>query len=151
MDITPESNLDALRVFKRATGLTMRVTPYEVVTRIKSIDETTIVVQLRVYQADERRTEVILKNQGTRLAQYTQTDGVWRQAGPTVTAWDDDFKPVYWSKFGPGKTVEQWYRAREFEASCYRPGTDQHPLDSAHRTSAYDGQYSTTRMVRHWA
>jgi hypothetical protein len=74
MDTVPESNLQALRVMKQATGLTMRVTPYEVVTRIKQVTETTIVVQLRVYQAEERRTEVILKNQGTRLVQYSLTD-----------------------------------------------------------------------------
>jgi hypothetical protein len=91
MDTVPESNLQALRVMKQATGLTMRVTPYEVVTRIKQVTETTIVVQLRVYQAEERRTEVILKNQGTRLVQYSLTDHGWAQAGPTVTAWDDDF------------------------------------------------------------
>lgn len=151
MDMVPESNLHALRAMKALTGLTIRVTPYEVVTRIKRLDEGTIVVQLRVYQAEERRTEVILKNQGTRLAQYTQTNGVWRQAGPTVTAWDDDFKPVYWSKFGPGKTVEQWYRAREFEASCYRPGSDSHPLDSFQRTVIDGPDYTTRRMERHWA
>jgi len=151
MDIAPESNLDALRIMKATTGLTMRITPYEVVTRIKRVNETTIVVQLRVYQAEERRTEVILKNQGTRLVQYTLTDHGWAQAGPTVTAWDDDFKPVYQSLYGPGKTVEEWYRSRLFEAACHRPGTDSHPLDSARRTAAYDGQYSTNRMVRHWA
>jgi hypothetical protein len=151
VDTVPESNLHALRVMKQATGLTMRVTPYEVVTRIKQVTETTIVVQLRVYQAEERRTEVILKNQGTRLVQYSLTDHGWAQAGPTVTAWDTDFAPVYQSLYGPGKTVEEWYRARQFEAACHRPGTDSHPLDSANRTAAYDGQYSTTRMVRHWA
>jgi hypothetical protein len=151
VDTVPESNLHALRIMKQATGLTMRVTPYEVVTRIKQVTETTIVVQLRVYQAEERRTEVILKNQGTRLVQYSLTDHGWAQAGPTVTAWDDDFQPVYQSLYGPGKTVEEWYRARAFEAQCNRPGTDSHPLDSANRTAAYNGQYSTTRMVRHWA
>lgn len=151
MDVVPESNLEARLVFKRVTGITLRVTPYEVVTRIKRLNESTIVVQLKVYQAEERRTEVILKNQGTRLVQFTLTERGWAQTGPSVTAWDDDFKPVYQSLYGPGKTVEEWYRARQFEADCHRPGTDSHPLDSARRTAAYDGEYSTARMVRHWA
>jgi hypothetical protein len=151
VDTVPESNLHALRIMKQATGLTMRVTPYEVVTRIKQVTETTIVVQLRVYQAEERRTEVILKNQGTRLVQYSLTDHGWAQAGPTVTAWDDDFQPVYQSLYGPGKTVEEWYRARQFEAACHRPGTDSHPLDSFHRTVVDGPDYTTSRMARHWA
>lgn len=151
MDIVPESNLHALRAMKQATGITMRVTPYEVVTRIKQVDASTIAVQLRVYQAEERRTEVILKNQGTRLIQFKLTDHGWAQTGRPITAWDDDFEPVYQSLYGPGKTVEEWYRARAFEASCHRPGTDSHPLDSARRTQAYGGQYSTKRMARHWA
>lgn len=147
----PSTNLEGAIEFKRLTGLTLRITPYDLVIAItvKSADE--VVVTMQVHQIDERRTSVTLKAQGTRLTRYVRTAEGWHQAGLPFTMWQPDFEPVHHSIFGPGKTVAQWLAARRFESMCGRPGTDRHPLDSFQRTVIDGPDYSTRRMERHWA
>lgn len=148
---TYSSNLDAIKAIKRLTGLVIRVTPYDLVQGVTVKSETEIVVTVKVHEIEERRTTVILKNQGTRLIQFTRTEsGGWRQSG-LFTLWETDFEPVHHSLFGPGKTVAEWLAARQFESMCGRPGTDNHPLDSYRRTVVDGADYTTRRMARHWA
>jgi hypothetical protein len=147
-----QSNLEAAIAFKQMTGITIRLTPYDLLARIVRKSDDQIVVAIKVHEVHEYRTSVVLKNQGTRLIQFRRVDGVgWRQIGLPVTMWESDFTPVHHSIFGPGKTVAEWLQARQFEADCGRPGTDNHPLDSFQRTVVDGPDFTTRKMARHWA
>lgn len=145
------TNLEAAIEFKRLTGITLRITPYDLVTAISIKADDQIVVTTKVHQVEERRTSVILKAQGTRLTQYLLGGGGWHQSGAPFTLWEPDFEPVHHSIFGPGKTVAQWLAARQFEAMCGRPGSDSHPLDSYQRTVIDGPDFTNKKMARHWA
>jgi len=142
-----QSNLDARLAFKRLTGINIRLTPYESLVKIGQPNDETIVVQLVVHQADERKTETILKAQGTRLIQFTKTPSGWAQHGKPVTVWDNDFKPIALPYFTRDRSLAAFLQSREFTRMCGRPGTDRNPLDSHDRTAQ---GYSTRRMSRHW-
>jgi hypothetical protein len=145
-----QSNLEARTAFKRMTGAIIRLTPYDLFIKVTVKSPTELVATIRVHEIQERRTAVILKNQGTRLVQFNLVNDVWVQTN-TFTLWETDFTPIHHSIFGPGKTVGQWLLARQFESMCGRPGSDNHPLDSFQRTVVDGPDYSTKRMARHWA
>lgn len=149
MDTTPafESNLEARVAFKRLTGLNIRLTPWELLTRINRQSEDTIVVQIVTHEVNERKTQTILTGRGVRLIQYKLVDGSWKETFRLPVVWEPDFKPMTYSLFGPGKTPEEWLQAKLFEQMCYRPGSDRSPLDSCSRTSI---GYTTPKMARHW-
>lgn len=149
MDVTDYTDtLEARVAFKRLTGLNIRLTPFESITKIAPKSETEVVVQIITHQAEERRTEWLLTARGIKLVRFVQSEsGTWAQVGKPLVMWDDDFERVSIPLFGPGKTPGEWLQAREFARMCYRPGTSNFPMDNHQRTQ--EG-YTTARMARHW-
>ena len=142
-----ESNVDAQKAFKALTGQTIRITPFQSIDRIAVKSPTEILVQLTVFTVEERRTEYLLTARGTRLIQFTETNGRWAQTGKPVTVWESSFSRISVPFFGRGKNMAEWLSDREFTRMCGRPGTSSHPLDSHDRVAQ---GYSTRRMSRHW-
>lgn len=142
-----ESNLEARRAFKAATGLPIRLTPYDLFTAMVRQSETQLTVSILIHKAEERRASVVLIGRATRLIQYNRSPaGVWRQAG-IVTVWDEDFEPQTYSLYGPGKSPEEWLHAQIWARMAHRVGSSRHPLDNFDRVR-YDR--ASDKMVKHW-
>lgn len=142
-----ESNLDARVAFKQMTGLTIRLTPWELIEKITQKDDGSIVVTIQTHTVSERTRETVLLTRATKLIQFVQSDsGAWVEA-LAFRVEDADFERQSIPLFGPGKTPEQWLMARQWERMAYRVGSAANPLDNYTRVGA---GYTPARMTRHW-
>jgi hypothetical protein len=144
-----QDSLEARVAFKRLTGLTIRLTPFELLTAINQQSDTLVAASIVTFRVDERRTEYLIKARGTKLIGFGQdpVTWTWRQIGKPLVVWDEDFEPFSYNLFSRGKSPAEWLAAREFARQCYRPGTSAQPLDSSYRTTL---GYTTSKMERYW-
>lgn len=63
---------------------------------------------------------------------------------------EEPFEPIFINHYGPGKSVGEWLEQRSRERMAGRVGTSSHPMDTHERSIAYDGQYTSARMTKHW-
>lgn len=142
-----ETNLEARTVFKAATGINIRLTPFDLFTHMVRQSPTQITVSVTVHQTDERRTEVVLTGRGTRLIQFNcSPTGRWTQTA-LMTVWDAEFERVTYSLFGAGKSPEAWLHAQIWARMAHRVGSDHAPMDNFDRVAR---DPSTPRMTNHW-
>lgn len=142
-----ETSLEASVAFKRLTGTTCRLTPFEALVKIAVKSDDEIIVQITTYEVIERRTEYVIKNRGTKLVGFSNRHGTWQQNGKALVVWETDFEPFSIPFYGSGKTMAEWLDAKEFARMCHRPGSSAVPMDSHKRVMQ---GASTVRMTRHW-
>lgn len=134
--------------FQRAVGLRTTLRPFEKVVKVKLTD-TEATALIETFEVRELAREWRLMKHGHRLVTYARSDITRSWGVPvTMTLWDDDYKPQVVAKFGKSVSMSDYLERRQFEAACYRPGTERQPLDNCDRTM--EGS-STPAMVRHWS
>lgn len=135
-----ETSTDLMREFKKATGYSVPIRPFERILKYVVTDDR-VAVQLETFRYTETRYEFRFTGRGRRLLSYT---------GPTpesLTVWDEAFEPFVIRKTGHVKTERESLAQVAFERDCYRPGTSRAPLDNYARVQAGP---STDKMERYW-
>lgn len=143
-----ETNLDARVAFKRLTGETIRLTPWEAIESIVEKDDGSVAVVIVTHTVEERKTETILTSRSLKLLVFVQSDTGWRQANRMVVPDPTFEKAEHIPLFGPGKTPAEWLMARQWERLAHRVGSSASPMDNYDRVGK---GYTTARMTRHWA
>lgn len=139
-----ETHAELLREFRKATGYTIPIRPFERI--IKTVvNDDRVAVMVETYRYTETRYEFRFTNHGKRIIE-------WDHGRPTsVTMWDDEFgiefTPFVIRKSGHASTDAEIRDQIAFERDCYRPGTSRTPLDSYRRIQMAP---STDKMERYW-
>lgn len=104
------------------------------------------VISIEYQVVTETSREWRISARGTRMLAWTNRHGRWEFLG-TFSNPDPEFVPEVHIKYGNIVTPREARQQLEWERLCYRPGTDQTPLDNYDRT--LEG-LTTDRMERHW-
>ena len=103
-----------------------------------------IVVMIRRFKVTESRSQYRITEKGVEQIKFTLTEsGGWHRFTETMWAKVEDQVHLRRQTASTFASVQDYRDQRDFELSCYRPGTSRTPLDNA---AASDSD----KMYRHW-
>lgn len=138
--MTEKTTIELLSEFRKITGYSVTVRPFERVIKYFASDDRDAVL-LETFRYVETRYEFRVTGHGKRLVAFT-TSGA-----QSVTAWDEEFEPFVIRKTGHVRTPTESRDQITFERDCYRPGSFRTPLDNFARVKAGP---TTDAMERYW-
>lgn len=119
-----------LRVVREATGVNVRLRPFDEVLRV-ACDDACFRVLIRTYRVNPQRTQTRLEKSGVRLIVVKRDDNLWTTG--EMTLWDQDSCVRIIREIGKGCTPEEYFKRREHENLAHRWGTSRRPMDSYQR------------------
>lgn len=138
----------------------LRLRLYEQVVKVNLTDDTcTILTEGFIVEHLARETRY--KGRYQRMMEYVykarpDMPGVfyWQRTGEMKIP-DPDFIPIAEATHRRVLTPVEWHDKRNFEASCYRPGTKNFPMDNYDRAmiepGTHDFEQSPPKMRKHWS
>lgn len=141
-------------------GFDLRLRMYETLDKVKLTDDE-IVVTTTFYRVQELKRETRFTGCGTRAMQFKRVEhqlpsGIpiytWHKANE-FSFMDPEFVPSTLATLRRVETPSEWNDQRQWEADCYRPGSESFPMDNYDRTLIQpqsDNEKSHDNMVRHW-